>query len=215
MQIDQTVNIRDAFNGGVAAALNPATVNALNTPVTFCYNRVITGRACPCGDFNVPNTASVVSNNNVVLASASANVAVKINCVVGCTRTIGYWQTHSKSGPGKAAYDSRWDNLKPSGEYTNFFNSGLSYITVIASPVNGIAFYNLGQQYVGTTLNRLAGVTVPADVLSAYNEATGLFSALGKDVRAFSSIQQNARALELKNLLDAYNNGLKGVPHCP
>jgi len=211
VQIDQTVNILDAFNGGVAAALNPATVNALNTPVTFCYNRVITGRACPCGDFNVPNTASVVSNNNVVLASASANVAVKINCVVGCTRTIGYWQTHSKYGP--APYDSRWANLKPSGEDTLFFNSGQSYITVIKSSVNGNAFYNLGQQYVGTTLNRLAGVTVPADVLSAYNEATSLFSALGKGVRVFSS-SQSTRALQLKDILDAYNNGLKGVPHC-
>ena len=67
-----------------------------------------------------------------------------------------------------------------------------------------------------TTLNGLNGASMPAEVLSAWNEGTTLFSTYTPaQIGAQKGSQQpRKRFLELAGLLDMYNNGLIGPGHC-
>ncbi|MBT8335808.1 MAG: hypothetical protein KJO11_04325, partial [Gemmatimonadetes bacterium] len=131
----------------------------------------------------------------------------------GCTLTIGYWKTHSEYGP--APYDSNWANL-PAGADTPFFLSGQSYYEVFQTPVKGNQYYNLAHQWMGAYLNVLNGASIPADVLTAWNEAQVLFETYtpgdidglrGKD-------PLRADFVRLAGILGSYNEGDIGPGHC-
>ena len=130
----------------------------------------------------------------------------------GCTRTPGYWKTHSSFGP--APYDATWAQI---GENTTFFLSGMSYYQVINLPSSGgDAYAILGQAYIAAKLNFLAGASVPAPVQTAFDQATVLFNTYTiAQVRAWRG-SQGARSqfIALAGTLDAYNNGLIGPGHC-
>jgi hypothetical protein len=128
----------------------------------------------------------------------------------GCTRTQGYWKTHSDKGPARPA-DPTWDLLGPSGEDTTFFSSGKSYYQALWTPPKGNVYWILAHQYIAAELNALAGTTVPADVQAALDAAETFFSTYTP-----SSVpkQAKAAAIALAELLDDYNNGLSGPSHC-
>jgi hypothetical protein len=135
----------------------------------------------------------------------------------GCTRTPGYWKTHSEYGP--AGYDPTWGML-PDGADTIFFLSEQSYYDVLWTSPQGNAYYILSYQYIAAELNQLAGASIPTKVLAAFDEATDLFETytpgdlahpkkvgIGKDIRD--------QFITLAGILNDYNNGYVGPGHCP
>jgi hypothetical protein len=115
----------------------------------------------------------------------------------GCTATLGYWKNHT--------------NVWPLGFDPNatFYTSGKSWITVLKTPPVGDAYYILAHQFIAATLNAADGASVPANVQTALNSAAGYFAD-----PAGSSLTRT-QLIALATLLDSYNNGNQGVPHCP
>lgn len=135
----------------------------------------------------------------------------------GCTRTPGYWGTHSSYGP--ASYDATWALILPSGENSPFFFSGQNYYQVITSPSSGgNAYYILGQAYIAAKLNFLAGASVPPAVQTAFDNATALFNNPTNTPSYIGGLRGGnaTRQAFLSNatILDDYNNGLTGPGHC-
>ena len=129
----------------------------------------------------------------------------------GCTRSKGYWKTHSMYGP--APYDSTWALV---GEDSTFFLSNQSYYQVMWTPPSGgNAYYILAHQYIGTKLNFENGAD-PSEAQEAFDEATDLFDTYTpeyiRSLKGNNPIRQ--QFLELKDILDEYNNGIIGPGNC-
>lgn len=129
----------------------------------------------------------------------------------GCTRSKGYWKTHSIYGP--APYDSTWELL---GEDSTFFLSNKSnYEVMWTPPSGGNAYYILAHQYIATALNFLVG-TDPGEVQEEFDDATDLFEMYTpeyiKSLKGNNSIRQEF--LTLSGILDDYNNGIIGPGKC-
>ena len=117
----------------------------------------------------------------------------------GCTRTQGYWKNHATGKKADPAWGSLHDDM--------FYNSGMTYLQVLNTPPKGgNAYIILAHQYIAAKLNVAAGASMPANVLAVYNNATLYFE--GKSNPSRSTLIQWAE------MLDAYNNGRMGVPHC-
>ena len=136
----------------------------------------------------------------------------------GCTLTPGYWKTHSEFGP--APYDNTWAKLS-SGASTVFFSSkngltGPNYYQVLWTSPKGNAYYNLSFQYIAAGLNQLNGASIPAEVLAAYNTATGLFNTYAPaqiaPLKGNDPLRQ--QFISLAGILGDYNSGKKGPGHC-
>lgn len=133
----------------------------------------------------------------------------------GCSRTPGYWKTHSSHGP--APYDATWAKVTPAGADSPFFSppGSQSWFEVLwTDSAGGDAYYILARAFIAAKLNLLAGASAPEEVTAALAWAEGSFftaygpaSALPKDVRAM--------ALAYAGVLDNYNNGYIGPGHCP
>ncbi len=120
---------------------------------------------------------------------------------VGCTYTQGYWKNHSAAGP--APYDDGWKALAGGLEHnTIFFASGKTWLALFRTPVRGSAYVALAHQYMAAKLNVLNGAAASANVLAALVTAESYFSG------------NNVSITGLAGLLDNYNNGLLGTPHC-
>ncbi|MFI5237165.1 MAG: DNRLRE domain-containing protein [Ignavibacteriales bacterium] len=129
----------------------------------------------------------------------------------GCTRSYGYWKTHSIYGP--APYDSIWALL---GEDSTFFLSNKSYYQVIWTPPSGgNAYYQLAHQYIATKLNFLAGAD-PSEGQEAFDEATYLFEtytpAYIGSLKGNNPLRQ--QFIGLKSELAQYNGGATGPGSC-
>ena len=165
-----------------------------------------------CGPYEFTNSIFLLPNtsleDNPVFAECTIDIEIPCG---GCTRTIGYWKTHSSYGP--APYDPTWAKV---GEDAPFFLSGQSYYEVMWTPSKGNAYYILAPQYVAAKLNQLAGTDIPPAVLSAYTMATTLLStytpAYIGGLKGNSSLRK--KFLALASILDDYNNGLLGPGHC-
>jgi len=209
-KVDECVDVKDNLQGTFG------TVCESNAPGSFQYTRNIGPFASPgqCGAQQVKNTATFIAGDTGATAASSWTVNANVACSQGCTLTQGYWKTHSRKGP--APYDDTWAQLGPQQEDKPFFLSGKSYYQVLWTPPAGNAYYILAVQYIATSLNVLNGATMPAEVQSAWNEATTLFAAwTPAQVGAQKGTQQpRKRMLELAGLLDMYNNGLIGPGHC-
>lgn len=131
----------------------------------------------------------------------------------GCTRTQGYWKTHSKYGPAKP-YNTTWQKI---GEDTKFFLSDKTYYQVITTPPSGgNAYYILAHQYIAAQLNILAGASAPKEVTDALYQAKKLFNKYTPTAVAKLSKSHADRKLfiSLAETLDKYNNGVIGPGHC-
>ena len=134
----------------------------------------------------------------------------------GCTRTPGYWMTHSDRGP--APYDHTWKMLGVLEEDTPFFLSGKTYYQALwMNSRKGNAYYILAQAYIAAQLNTLGGVSIPGPVSTAWDQATILFNTYTPlQVAAWKGSKgQRSTFLALAKILDDYNNGLIGPGHCP
>ncbi|MBM2843936.1 MAG: hypothetical protein HW404_1773, partial [Anaerolineales bacterium] len=125
--VDECVDVSDSLMG-----LLGTVCAGTETSFTFTYSLTI-GPFDVCGDYDVPNVASFLSNDTGTTGSAAWNVDVSVPCAGGCSLTPGYWKTHSMYGP--APYDATWASL---GEDTIFFRSGKTYYQVLwTSPSGG------------------------------------------------------------------------------
>ena len=115
----------------------------------------------------------------------------------GCTRTLGYWKNHTDAWP--AGFDPN----------AAFYTSGLTWIQVLKKPPQGDAYYILAHQFIAATLNSANGASVPGNVQTALNSAAGYFT------NPAGSSLTRTELIALATLLDSYNNGNQGVPHCP
>jgi len=128
----------------------------------------------------------------------------------GCTRTLGYWKTHSTYGPAKA--DATWELIGPDA---TFFLSGKTYLEVLGTSPKGNPYYILAHQYIAAELNFLAGAYDGA-VDDEFAEAKILLQAYTPaQVAAMANNNAVKKAFTtLGGILDKYNNGIIGPGHC-
>lgn len=147
---------------------------------------------------------------------------VKATGPYGCTKTQGYWQTHSKYGP--VTRDDTWGKLKSggvelgiNGEDKDFFLSGQSYFEVLTTQPKGNAYYILSHQFIAARLNFLTGASLN-DAWLPFEEAEDLLQAYSPDDIAKPKTKEEkelrAHFVYLADILDRYNNGLVGPVHC-
>lgn len=174
-----------------------------------------------CGAYLVTNTAAFTTDDSGAAGSDVVEIPVEVPCYDGCTLTPGYWKTHSDYGP--APYDETWAILCHEGVCgpdTPFFLSGQSYYDVLwTSPQGGNAYYILAHAWIAAELNGLNGASLPpGDVADAFYDSVALFEDYTPDdVAEFKGKNgKETRALFILNamILDEYNNGFQGVPHC-
>ena len=210
-ETDECIDVTDTNVG------NLGTVCSGEAPKTFNY--VLTFGKHPdadvqleCGDNTHENTASFLTNDNGETGNDSWTVNASVACATGCTLTPGYWKTHSREGP--APYDNTWALLGPLQEDTPFFLSGQTYYQVLGTAPAGNVYYILAHAYIAAQLNQLNGASIPADVLTAFNTATGLLST--KTPAQAAALKGAARNqwVTLATTLDNYNNGITGPGHC-
>jgi hypothetical protein len=198
---EASVDVKDSYAGTLAVHLDHSA--------TYHYSREVA--VAHCGSFDVNNTAEVW--DGVLLASASANVHVNVDCDHGCTLTQGYWKTHSERGP--APYDDTWA-LLANGANTPFFLSGQSWYGVFQTPPAGNVYYQLAHQYMAAVLNKLNGASSTGPVDAAITSAAGFFNTLTPAQAGALSKQSPVRqsALTWAGVLGSYNEGATGPGHC-
>lgn len=137
----------------------------------------------------------------VLFAMAMAIVGTVSACdPCGCTRTQGYWKNHDSKLFSKVVKD------------TEFLNTGMTWYQLFTTPPKGNAYIILAHQYIAERANYYNGACEPEEVREAKDRAECLFSG----TCLMSDIKGDVREqfIEVAELLDRYNNGLMGVPHC-
>jgi len=120
----------------------------------------------------------------------------------GCTLTVGYWKNHA--WPSDFWYMEEVPSL-------SFFDTGVTWQGILNIEPRGDAYYILAHQYIAARLNQVGRHSyVPPEVVKALQGAHDYFS-LSPAARAL--VSRNT-LIQWANLLDQYNNGKLGVPHC-
>jgi hypothetical protein len=125
----------------------------------------------------------------------------------GCTLTPGYWKTHAD--PSEARYDTTWSS-------SELNHPAAAYLSVLLTPPKGDAWYILAHQTIAAELNILKGTYMPSSAGDAYEHALDLlhtYPSGGVTVKNVGASVVNDFT-STASILDAYNNGLMGVPHC-
>lgn len=201
-EVDECIDVRDTYKGVLG------TVCFAEAPKTFEYARDIVYNEC--GDFQVDNTASFITNDAKVEGSDSWTVKLTVDCGGGCTLTPGYWKTHSMYGP--APYDDNWAQL-PDGANTSFFVSGQSYYQVLWTPPSGgNAYYILAHAYIAAKLNILNDASSTQAVNAAMAWAETFFNTYTPLLKLSKTVRD--QAISYAGILDSYNNGYIGPGHC-
>ena len=218
---DECVMLSDEYLGETHD-LGEFCVSEGQLSVTRSFTGTIAVTAEDECEFSVANTARLVANDSGATDESTTSVPVeRTDCDVeeptaACTRTQGYWRTHSINGP--APYDNTWAGI---GETTHFFQAAwrgvpLSWYQVMWMEPRGNAYYILAPQYIAATLNIMAGADAPASVLAAMEDAEFLFDTYTAEevgsLRGSRGIRPSF--IELAGLLDDYNNGNLGPAHC-
>jgi len=137
---------------------------------------------------------------------------------LGCTYTQGYWKTHSTYGPA-GPYDPTWD-LKDGGDaiFLNpMWDTGFSWYSIMwEPPKGGNAYIILAHQYVAAWLNthnvdpeKMADGSVLGTALSDAEMLLGSYKP--EDVLEPAVREE---FIMLAEMLDDFNEGYLGVPHC-
>lgn len=152
-----------------------------------------------CAPAQVLNTASLFDAAGAIIGSP-ATATVDLTCtppVITCTYTLGYWKNHL---PWPSGFDPEAD----------FYSSQLSWMGILNEPVKGRAYVQLAHQYVAAMLN-VGGdaASAPSAVSAALTWAETYFMHHGIDSTAFKN-----EARTFAGILDDFNNGLLGAPHC-
>jgi len=164
------------------------------------------------GDSNFGNSNELITGwQDTVEVQTLVRFEIEQIIYSGCTRSFGYWKTHSAYGP--APYDTTWALI---GEDSTFFLSNQSYYEVLWTPPRGgNAYYMLAHKYIATNLNFLNGAD-PSAVQNAFDEATTHFNTYTPEdigsLKGNDTLRQ--QFIELKNILGQYNGGDIGPGSC-
>lgn len=163
------------------------------------------------GDVNFGGSMELITGwDNTIEVQTLVGFEIEM-VYIGCTRSKGYWKTHSIYGP--APYDSAWALL---GEDSTFFLSNqTNYEVMWTPPSGGNTYYMLAHQYIATAINILNGAD-PGEVQETFDDATDLFSTYTPDyiggLKGNNSIRQEFNSL--KSILAQYNGGEIGPGSC-
>jgi hypothetical protein len=218
---DECVALTDEYLGEVHS-LGDFCVGEGELSVTRSFTGTIAVTQEDECEFSVANTARLVTNDTGATDESTTAVPVeRTDCdveepEVACTRTQGYWKTHSINGP--APYDNTWAQV---GETTHFFlassgGTALSWYGVMWMAPKGNAYYILAPQFAAATLNTLAGASAPVEVLTAMDQAQALFAKYTPGEIGALSGDDDVRQefLALATVLADYNEGSIGPGHC-
>ncbi|HEX4980975.1 MAG TPA: DUF11 domain-containing protein, partial [Ilumatobacteraceae bacterium] len=97
---DECVDVNDTLGGFLGTVCVGDPAGDFTMEYSFDIGQVL------CGEYDIPNTADFLTNDNAETGEASDSVHVSIPCPTGCTLTQGYWKTHSQFGP--APEDEAW-----------------------------------------------------------------------------------------------------------
>jgi hypothetical protein len=131
----------------------------------------------------------------------------------GCTHTWGYWKTHAGYGP--QPMHPAWGVL--GGPLTPFFGTTKTYYEILEmSPLGGNAYIILAHQYIATELNGLDpdNPSLPDFVNENMTSAALLLQQYEGDIYIPKDSPDRAIAIYIAGILDDFNNGLLGWPHC-
>ena len=134
----------------------------------------------------------------MLLVLALIGISAPVEAQTGCTLTQGFWKTHPEA----------WG-------VTGLMLGGAAYtqdqlITILSTPPRGDATYILAKQLIAAELNLFNGADGSiSQVITAADSWLGL-NPLGSWPRGAA----REEGLQLASQLDAFNNGLSGVPHC-
>jgi hypothetical protein len=210
-ETDECITVSDTYAGALGV------VCASEAPKTFEYSRYI-GPYAECGRYEVPNTASFVTNDTSTTGSDGHTVVVTVPCL-GCTLTPGYWKTHSALGP--APYDDTWAEVDFDhdgtfeGSAETFFFSGKTYYQVLwTSSSGGNAYYILARAYIAARLNIEDGASTTTAVDTAMAGALAYFHNAANTGAVAPKGALRTQLLAWAYTLDQYNNGYIGPGHC-
>ena len=97
-----------------------------------------------------------------------------------------------------------------------FLGTGMTYYQVLwTEPAGGNAYFILAHAYIAAELNVLTGASTPPEVGTAIGQAEGLLIQYQGSTEIPKGTSDRALAIELAEILDAYNNGYVGPGHCP
>jgi hypothetical protein len=135
-----------------------------------------------------------------------------------CTRSQGYWKTHSEFGP--APYNDTWALIfnpdgPETGANTPFFESGQTYYEMINAPVRNNAYYILAKQYIAAELNFLQGAD-ESDAQDAFDQAKIQFGEYKpEDIKVLKKSDPTRKMfVGLAETLEEYNTGVIGPGYC-
>jgi len=149
-----------------------------------------------------------MSRNTISLAGAGLLLAGLLVALpgpvgaqeTGCTLTQGYWRNHPEVWPADAM------TLGGAG-YTQD-----QLIVILSTPPRGDATYILAHQLIAAKLNVMSGADSSGIAATIANADAWLASVGGLGTWPTGAIRETGIAYASQ--LDAFNNGLSGVPHC-
>jgi hypothetical protein len=207
-----------AYNGipGIYPGVTGSNTNSITSPsIPGTYDLMFCGHRCyTCseafGEYINPEREKTKIGTITILE------------VVGCTRTVGYWETHSVYGPA-AHPDPAWDCIMPDGPDTEFFDTGYSYIEILwTPPKGGNAYLILAHQYIATELNGCYNdpIPLPGNIQNIMDDASVLLDSYDNNFHPKTGMPDipsggdRAEAIILAYILDDFNNGYLDWPHC-
>lgn len=128
----------------------------------------------------------------------------------GCTRTQGYWKTHGPNAKGNNKNEWNVTSLilgtvtYQAEELLKIFNE---------QPKKGNGLVSLAHQLIAAKLNIVNGAGYSAEVAKAIADADLLIGDLIIPPIG-SGMLSSSRTSTLNDILDRYNNGKLGTPHC-
>ena len=135
-----------------------------------------------------------------------------------CTRTRGYWRTHSSlMCPGKPGTNCSATTPWPDNSETEPI-CDITWVDVFeldnsaGCNSSGNAWNQLAAQWVASNLNVRSDVCITTDVANAIVQAGLILEANCKCIEPESPLGSVAN--DLKDILDEYNNGVRGPGHC-
>ncbi len=123
----------------------------------------------------------------------------------GCTRTQGYWKTHSKYAKNISQRRS-WPDPVDEDDLL----CGKTLLNIFRMESKGNAWVIVAHQYIAAILNVASGASATEGVTAAIRDAREFLLANCGGVPA----SEAATVLALKDVLDSYNNGVIGPGHC-
>ena len=137
----------------------------------------------------------------------SATTHITMSCAfASCGFTQGYWKNHEQNWPAPYSPTATWLNAT---HVTPTTWDGLMGMNVSG----GNSYMQLAHQWIAATLNRGTGAPMNASVLSVLNQA-GAWLLLKTPANGSVPTFKDAQATAWASVLDDYNNGKLGTPHC-